>query len=283
MRAGVIAEIQALWKMRQRWHRAEKALVLQSKAICRAFLDGDKDAANKAYEAATEGQAPSEDIAFALVPFLSAIERFKDERGAIEKRLKKSARGLPAYAWALATPGFGEASFAAIVGEAGDVGSYKSVSALWKRMGLAVFDGERQRKKANADEAALHGYRPARRSVMWNVGGGLIGGMGHGPRPRLEEDVSGRNDLSDYQKLFIERCRYLAAREPEKYARKPVEKTDKKTGEVAEFESYSAHCSAAAKRYVEKRFLRKLYAAWRKETLGVVEDPDEIALPLAAE
>lgn len=198
--------------------------------------------------------------------------------------MQKIARGLPAYEWATGFKGMGAGSFVAIVGEAGDIGARKTVSQLWKYMGLAVIAGERQRKKANVEEAALHAYSPSRRSVMWNVGCALIGGMGKGPRPRVGEDVSARDDLTEWQKLFVDRCRYLVARDPEKHAREPVEKADKKTGEVVMFESYSAHCAAEAKRYVEKRFLRKLYARWRFETLGASGDPDdEIALPLAAE
>jgi hypothetical protein len=218
------------------------------------------------------------------MPFLPAIERFRQDREKIEKDMARRAKALPTYEWAMSIKGIGARSFFSIVGEAGDIGARKTVSQLWKYMGLAVIGGERQRKKANVDDAALHAYSPSRRSVMWNVGGALVGGMGKGPRPRVGEDVSARDDMTEWQKLFVERCRYLAAREPEKHARKPAEKTDKKTGEVFMVESYSAHAAASAKRYVEKRFIRKLYARWRLETTGVSGDPDdEIALPLAAE
>jgi hypothetical protein len=59
------------------------------------------------------------------------------------------------------------------VGECGDIGSYKSASAVWKRMGLAVIGGERQRRIAGAD-ALLHGYSPQRRAVAWNLGVSLM-------------------------------------------------------------------------------------------------------------
>lgn len=285
--AEAVVIIVASWKMRQRWHKAEKSLILQSKAICRGFCDGDKDAANaifdaawKNFKAARKGKEAAaevpDDVLMALSPFLPALARFEDERSAIEKSICKLAKTVPAYGWATSQPGI-DKSFAWIVGEAGDIGSYKSVSALWKRMGLAVFGGERQRKKANADEALLHGYNPSRRSTMWNVGGALIGSMGRGPRPAPGEDISVREDWSYWQRLFIERCRYECARDPEKFPLKIVDKGDEQR------ESYSKHCQARAKRYVEKRFLRKLYAQWRLETLGASGDPKEIALPMAAE
>lgn len=279
--APVIDEIRYMWRMRQRWHRAEKSLILQGKAICRAFLDGDKTAASAAFEFVVGGGVHEiEGINIGLMPFIPAINGFAVEREKFEKHIFKIMKALPTYEWAKSIHGFGPIGFASIIGEAGAVGEYKSVSALWKRMGLAVINGERQRKKANLDEAIEHGYSPQRRAVIWNIGGGLIGAMGRGPRPMVGEDISTRDDLNEYQKLFIDRCRYLAAREPEKFARDPVEKADKKTGEIRIMESYSKHCASAAKRYVEKRFLRSLYAQWRLETKM---DEDLIALPLAAE
>jgi hypothetical protein len=280
--SDAVAIIQAQWRMRQRWHKAEKSLVLQSKAICRGFTDGDKTEANDMFDKtwkAFVGKAGIETVnpqaMRALTPFLPAIQRFEQERALIEKSIVKLAKTLPAYEWAMSQRGI-DKGFAWIIGEAGDVGSYKSVSALWKRMGLAVFDGERQRKKTNAEEALLHGYSPSRRSVMWNVGCSLIGAMGRGPRPSPGEDISQREDWSYWQKLFVERCRYECQRDPENMPLKIVEKGDEQR------ESYTKHTQSRAKRYVEKRFLRKLYAQWRLETLGEVE-PEFVPLPLAAE
>ena len=279
--APVIAEIVQLWRMRQRWHRAEKSLVLQGKAICRAFLAVDdlhsenekvrlkaqnavKSAANKMFDDARDGKDVDPVIAAAVAPFVMSIEQtFEPQRAALEKRLKALARKLPVWTgWAKDVRGFGELSLAAIVGEAGDLSGYSNPAKLWKRMGLAVVNGERQRKKSDAAEAAAHGYRPARRSVVWNIGGGLIGAMGHGPRPCVGEDVSQREDLSPYQKLFVRFIREEVAKVSETWngpdhSRDPVERK----GEL--FESYSAHAAARAKRRVEKEFLVHLLMAWR--------------------
>jgi len=171
-----------------------------------------------------------------------------------EKELQKLVKEHPLAPWFKSTYGASLNALAAIIGEAGDVSKYKSVAALWKRFGLAVIDGQRQRRVSGAD-ALLHGYAPARRSVMWNIGCQLIGCMGKGPRPTLGEDVSERDDLSPYQKIFIDRLRYEAGRDPTQ-AREPAERKG------AIYESYSAHAASRAKRYVEKRFLRDLFAAW---------------------
>lgn len=285
----VIAEIIQLWRMRQRWHRAEKSLILQGKAICRSYLAVDdlshenekvrtkaqnavKAAANKLFDEARAGKDIDDQILAALAPFLMSIgETFEPQRIALEKRLKKLARQLPVFAWAKGVYGFGELSLAAIVGEAGDLNNYSNPAKLWKRMGLAVINGERQRKKSDAEEAAAHGYRPARRSVMWNIGGGLIGGMGHGPRPRVGENVELRDDLSNYQKMFIRFVREevtkisLTWNGPE-HARDPVERK----GEL--YESYSSHAANRAKRRVEKRFLVDLLIAWRAAGQGPTDD-----------
>ena len=58
-----------------------------------------------------------------------------------------------------------------IIGEAGDLSNYGTVSRLWKRLGLAVINGERQRKKTSAEDAIAHGYNPRRRAEVWSCVG----------------------------------------------------------------------------------------------------------------
>lgn len=264
--AELIKQVKALWKRRQRWHKAEKSLTLQCFSLCWSHIGGgveNKKLAGKLLKRIEDGGASAEDLfaEISCAPLLAARGMIRKEREGVERTLSKMARGLPAYPWVKGVYGAGDLSFAAIVGEAGDLGSYKSRSALWKRMGLAVIDGERQQKKSG-DAAKEHGYSPARRSVMWNIGGVLVGGMGHGPRPAVGEDVTLRDDLSPYQKLFVERLRYEAERDPESHRKDPV--ASAKTGELRE--SFSSHAANRARRYVEKRFLRDLYGEWRRAT-----------------
>lgn len=99
----------------------------------------------------------------------SSIEAQRTE---CQKELLAAAKSLPILEWAASVKGLGLASVAAIVGEAGDIGSYATVSRLWKRMGLAVINGKSQRKsKDNAEE---QGYNPRRRSEMHVIGDCLV-------------------------------------------------------------------------------------------------------------
>lgn len=91
-------------------------------------------------------------------------------RKQVEKDMRKLARSLPIWsAWAEGVRGLGDLGMAVIVAEAGDIGSYSNPAKLWKRLGLAVINGERQQKKADADLAAEHGYNPRRRAEMYAV------------------------------------------------------------------------------------------------------------------
>ncbi len=245
--------------MRVRWLKAELKLVLQAQAVCRAWTDGDKEEAGKLYRRVAEGDTSDPTICAALTPFLAAIEPFRKEGAAYDRRLAKLARGLPAWAWVKGVWGFSDIGLAKIVGEAGDVGSYRNPACLWKRLGVAVIGGQRQRRVSDAEEALLHGYSPSRRSMVWNIGNGLIGGMGNGIRPAVGEDWQSRADWSDYQKLYVGRLIYEAERDPENMLREPT-----KAGKM----SFSKHAHNRAKRHVEKRALRDLWSAWRAADRG---------------
>lgn len=166
----LVAEIVQLHRMRRRWMKAKNALILQGKAFGRAVCDGDKTAGSAAFDRVKKGETMPEDadLEIALMPFVAAIAHFDESIGPIERELEKLARRLPIAPWAKTVTGLGWGSIAAIVGEAGDLSQYPSVAGVWKRMGLAVIDGDgRQRKVANADAALIHGYSPERRSVVW--------------------------------------------------------------------------------------------------------------------
>jgi hypothetical protein len=170
----IIREIIQLWRMRQRWHRAEKSLILQGKAICRAWTGGDKGKASDLFDEALAGNHSDPVLAVALMPFIASIEKFAPERKAIEKRLRKLAKQTPWWSWVEQVKGFGDLNLAAIVGEAGDIASYRNPSCLWMRFGLGVIDGGRQRKVADAKEALRHGYAPHRRCVAYLLGDTII-------------------------------------------------------------------------------------------------------------
>jgi hypothetical protein len=233
----LIDAIREQWRNRQSWHRAEKSLTLQAKALCRRLVGGDKAEAEKLYNAAMKG-ADTElaQIAFAAIsPFVEGRSYIEASRKQVEKVLEKQAKRLPVWKHVEGVKGIGPLMLAGIVGEAGDVGSYKSVSALWKRMGMAVIAGGRQRRVTGAD-AMEHGYSPARRSLMWNIGDCIIKAQVR----KDPEDEEKRIGIGPLGQLYLDRKAYEADRVETK-----------------------AHAHNRAKRYVEKRLLRELYAAWR--------------------
>jgi hypothetical protein len=86
-----------------------------------------------------------------------------------EKEMRELAAQLPVHAFAKGVKGFGELGLAIIIGEAGDLSNYPTVSTLWKRMGLAVIDGVRQMRLTDKEAAIRHGYNPKRRAEIWAI------------------------------------------------------------------------------------------------------------------
>ena len=170
-----IAEIQELWRQRVGLHKAEKSLTLQTKALARRLVGGSIKDADALYKTSLNGGGNKLTPEFLIMtePFLEARKVIQSKRKLHEKRLAVLARELPAWNWIKETRGVSELSYASLIGECGDIRNYATVSKLWKRFGLAVIDGERQRKIAGA-KALEHGYSPRRRSVVWNVGACLI-------------------------------------------------------------------------------------------------------------
>jgi hypothetical protein len=233
-----------LHRQRQDLHRSEKGLTLRVKAKCRRLCDGDKMDAERLYKAMF-GKGEHDMIAHAFAvaqPFIEARTLLEKQRKETEKTMAEEARTLPVSPWVDDVRGFGIGSLAAIVGEAGDLSQYSTVSKLWKRMGLAVINGERQQRKPGA-EALDHGYSPSRRSVVWNIGDALFRSGGY------------------YADLCRERKQYETEK-AEAAGLKVCPAARIKVGEKDECMSHG-HIHNRAKRYMEKRLLRDLWRAWR--------------------
>ena len=176
---ALIAELVQLGRARRDWMKTRVGIELRAIAICRRFCAGDKDQAKVLWKAVKDGAAP-EDLLFAVGPLLGPIASLQEQETRIDRQMTKLAGKHEMAPWAKAIRGFGHAGLAKVIAECGDVGSYRGPACVWKRMGLAVINGGRQRRVPGA-EALEHGYNAERRSVMWNVGGAVIGGMGKGP------------------------------------------------------------------------------------------------------
>jgi hypothetical protein len=221
---------------RYRWQmiRARTRLELQAQAFCRRFCDGDKVKAGKLWGDIKKDEAHP--MRVWLQPFLIGVVPFVQAQTATEKKLTKMVKGLAVYPWAKSVSGLGEISLSAIIGELGDEPTnYKSVSAIWKRMGLAVINGDRQRRVAG-DAAIEHGYNPQRRSIMWNIGACLIKAQVR----KDPDDEEKRIAIGDYGQVYLDRKAYEAERG------------------ISKAQSHNR-----AQRFMEKRLLRDLWRAWR--------------------
>lgn len=249
-----VSEIVEQWKRRQAWHKAEKSLTLQAKAILRRLCGGDKEEAGVLYKAvAGKGEHDLADIGLAACfPILEAKKIIMAHRKPVEKRLAELADGLPGTQLVKETPGLSLFSLAAIMGECPGVSmsgllDFGTVQRVWKRCGLAVGeDGTRQRKVAGA-EAIKHGYNPARRAVIWTIGDSLV---------KIE---------GPYRDLYL---RYKA-QEEEKANQAGIKvvpaeamrnmKEEERRGYISK-----GHVNSRAKRKMEKELLKHLWVIWHK-------------------
>ncbi|PWE52326.1 hypothetical protein DEM27_31805 [Metarhizobium album] len=258
-----IEDIIEYYRLRQDMVKARTKLILQAQASLRRHFDGDKEQAAATFAAASKDE--EHEYYGAISPYLMSLKILDDQQGRYEKELVRAVKKLPVFEWVKSIKGLGDVSAACIIGECSgyhretgefySLGDFKSVSAVWKRMGLAVIGGERQRRKAG-DEALLHAYSPTRRSLMWNVGNSIILGMGKF-RPLFGEVIDDNTEYTTLQKVFANRARYEAERLPHKTGEAIKES---KTGK----DSYTAHAANRAKRYTEKRLLRMMFAEWRR-------------------
>lgn len=177
-----------------------------------------------------------------LVDSQHAIYRSRMEA---ENLLKKQVKSLPIHAmFVKQVNGFGEVGFGQIIGEAGDLSLYANPAKLWKRMGLGLVDGERQRKCVDARKAAAHGYSPIRRSIMFTIGDSLLKKQG------------------PYRELYLARKVY-EAQKAEAHGLSVVAAGDIPDGKSKEECMTLMHIHRRAQRYMEKRLLRDLWKAWR--------------------
>lgn len=200
-----------------------------------------------------------------ILPAIAARSPMDGIKKAATKEMEKLAATLPVFPWCQAVRGFGAVGLAVIVAEAAgpdahNLSDYPTVSKLYKRMCLAVFDGKRQgglSKAAPKAEWIRHGYSRERRSRMWNVGHALV-----------RQNGDGR-----YRHIYLARKEYERER-AEAAGLKVVPAPKIPKGRESEFMSVG-HIDKRAQRYMEKRLLKDLWIAWRQT--------DMVALLEAAE
>ncbi|MGH0031723.1 MAG: hypothetical protein ACQGVC_18190 [Myxococcota bacterium] len=251
--ASLVSEIREQYKLRVDFHRAEKRLTLQIKAICRRLVAGDpktnKARAQELYKRIKSQAIDPETVAFTTYwsDLWTCREVLKKQRLSHERELEKLAKQLPVWTWVESMRGFGPLGLGLIVGECGDLAMYANPAKLWKRMGLALVNGERQRKHTDPELSLLHGYAPERRAVMFVIGDSLVKCSG-----------------SPYRDLYLSRKLYEQER-AEAAGMKVVPSAKLPKGKRSNGGEYMTvgHIHNRAQRYMEKRLLRDLWRAWR--------------------
>lgn len=178
---------------------------------------------------------------------------------AATKKMERLAEQLPVWlAFGKDVKGFGARSLAVIVAEAGDLSNYngpnngQGVAKLWRRMGLApITKGDSTRAGSTWRKGGLTkddwtdaGYSMRRRSFMFIIGDVLVKNQGV------------------YREVYLARKEYERQKAAERgLTVAPSAKIPKARKD--EFIS-DGHIHRRAQRYMEKRFLRDLWRAWRR-------------------
>ena len=150
------------------------------------------------------------------------------------RQLEKAVHTLPIWQdWCAAIKGIDAYGLARLLCETGDLWRYPTVAKLWTRMGVGLYAGERQQRRAKVSqaEAMAIAYSPRRRAIVYNLQTGLLT----------------QNKAPDGTPGVYRTC-YLT--------RKVVEqaKAPALTKQI---------WHRRASRYMAKRFLRDLWVAWR--------------------
>lgn len=221
--ASLLNRVRETHRAREDMLRPEMRLTLQIKAIERRIKHAmEVQSAGGAIDAAL-----AKEFAAASVLHLEAARDVLHKQKLLQERqLGKLAMQLPVWPWVESVRGFGAIGLGQIIAETGDLCRYPSPAKVWKRMGLAVIDGKRQRKVLDKDEAIVQAYTPRRRAIMHVIGDSLIKG----------------NDEGTYRTTYLERKEYEREMHPE-------------------FADMVTHKRAL--RYMEKLLLKHLWQTWR--------------------
>lgn len=189
---AAVEQLQELQVRRKFWistvnrqSNAAKALVRRALGWRYDEAEGDREATNKraarVVSAALAGKPQKQEdaevfaaLAADLSVIASTIEPCNAARHQIELDMKRIARKLPVYPWAKAVMGLGDLGLAVIVGEAGNLSSYPAKGHLWKRLGLAPFEGQaystwRAKGGLTTEQWTEAGYSPRRRAEVFAV------------------------------------------------------------------------------------------------------------------
>lgn len=261
---------------RAQYVRAKTRLTNQMKAIARKVLNKQfKDSvSDKELNELIAGAIAEESTLFGIVPISWGRNAIDMNLKSLEKTMRGIVKQLPIWTdWGEHISGVGEMSLANIIGGSVcsaevdyvtgkkykkkfvTIGDYSNPAKLWKRWGVGIVEGERQRRvKASIDEkkkfrttgetsgdqlkAIVHGYNPTRRAILWNVGDCFVK-AGNYYRKRYDQEKARQLEL--YPKVLTD-----------------------KWGNSKKKNYSLARAHNRAMRYSTKLFLADLWNKWRE-------------------
>lgn len=189
-----------------------------------------------------------------LQPFICSLILVHQMKMMVEGLLEELVEKLPVWGSHVKSwPGVSLVSLGNVIGQAGDLSIYGNPAKLWKRMGMAVINGERQRKHLDAKKAEEHGYCPLRRATMFVIGDNIV--------------KIGKGSLNELYYARKERELEKAKEEGREVLPAATISALIKKGKDKDRYRSEGHIHLRAKRYVEKRFLRDLWRAWRGQII----------------
>lgn len=208
--------------------------------------------AAQAWKALRAGDAEFDDLPEAAVDtlqvFAASVSQLDEQLKQVEKRMEKVAKTLPGAAFIASVRGVSPKGLAILVAEAGDIGAYTR-DGLWKRLGLAPYDGAAMAtwrtgkpRKLTAEEWIDAGYSGRRRSSVYAyVEDPLFRGQWGGPE---------RGALGPYGEIYATVKARAADQHPD---------------------WTKARLHQHARRVMVKTFIRDLRKAWRADERGCNE------------
>jgi len=92
------------------------------------------------------------------------------------KKTEELAKKLPFVDWWCSFAGMSYSSYGQLIAETGDLRNYSNPAKVWKRMGLAVYDGLSDK---NRTKGVNTGYNKRRRTIAFRISDSIVKQKGH--------------------------------------------------------------------------------------------------------
>lgn len=262
-----LAQIQELRPRINAWMKARAGMEQRIWAFCARMVGRDKaEGLKNALLTGKDHSLRTESVEFGAMPLLECVHTLKQQENDQVKVLARLAGELPVADWWASEKGRGLPGLGKIIAETGDLNAYGNPAKLWKRMGVAVINGERQRKKSG-DEALEHGYNPTRRSILWQIGDSLIRSE-NSYRVLYLVRMGIEADKAEAEGLIVATTTQQTV---DSWVKRGLPIPARVTRLDPEAHRGCGHIHNRAKRYMEKRLLKDLWIEWRRAT-GVREE-----------